>query len=259
MTEPLVSILMPVRNAEATLAEAAASVKAQSISDWELLLIDDASTDGSRDLMRRLGEGDERIRLMRNAERLGPGGARMLALREARGDWIALLDADDRWSPDKLQKQLALARLHPEAGFYYTGSGFLRADGTEIACTLSVPTRLDRKALLRQNLIPCPSVLLRRELLERHPMPSDPRLHEDYAAWLSILGEVPYAYGLDEPLLLYRLSSASRNADKLRAARMHWRTLRSAGLPLAEQLPAMGSYALGSLAKYARLAAAQRK
>ena len=253
MPDPLVSILTPAYNAAGTLALTVESVLQQRVSDWELILYDDGSTDATWALMQRLAEEDGRIRIFHSDVSHGPGAARMAALREARGAWIALLDADDIWLPDKLRAQLAVASMRPDVGLFYCGASFLNARGEMLSCRFEPPPGLTRKDLLKQNQIVCSSALVRRELLERHPMPSDVRIHEDYALWLQLLREEPRAIGLPAPLLLHRLGTQRRTGNKLRSARMHWNTLCADGLPLSQRLASMLCYTLRSAVKYARI------
>ena len=294
----MVSIVMPAFNAAAYIIESIDSVLRQTYRDWELILVDDASRDGTAELVRRhypdrvLETGPEDtgvIRLFRNAENLGVAASRNRGVQLAHGNWIAFLDADDVWEPEKLMRQMELLRQHgysggamrnPEAsgdssgklpdpeGKYllFTGSGFMDAGGRRLSFTLHVPERIDYRTLLRQNLVSCSSVLVSRELMLRYPMPERDRsgrpaarpekpIHEDFVSWLRILRdpEVPYAYGIDAPLLIYRLSASSKSADKRKAALMNWNTYREVGLSVPAALSCMVWYTLKGLWKYARL------
>ena len=133
--------------------------------------------------------------------------------------------------PEKLKRQMALAAQHPEAGLFFTGSAFISEDDHKYGYTLSVPERVNYRRLLGQNVISCSSVLVRRELMERFPMGND-AIHEDFAVWLKILREEPWAYGVNEPLLVYRLSRSSKSGNKLKAARMTFGTYRYIRVPL---------------------------
>ena len=126
------------------------------------------------------------------------------------------------------------------------------ADGTPKASVLHVPEKVERKQLLKQNVISCSSVLIRRETALSHPFPDDPGCHEDYAVWLSVLSEGGYARGLDEPLLVYRLGNG-KSSNKFKAAAMNWRTYKTAGLSFPCRLQYMFSYAFRSMAKYAAI------
>lgn len=253
MEELLISVVMPAYNCERYLDPAVESVLAQSYGAWELLLLDDCSTDGTWERIQELSQRDPRIRAVQNQRNLGVGATRNLGVSLAQGDWIAFLDSDDLWRPDKLEKQLALLRDEPQARLLFTASGFITEEGEPLSYILHVPQRIARRQLLRQNLLSCSSVMVRRELLLQYPFPAKSMMHEDFAVWLQILAEEPFAYGVDEPLLIYRRSGSSKSANKLKAARMNWNTYRWLGLGLPGSLYYMAWYAAKSLKKYRNL------
>ena len=253
MDKPLVSVVMPAYNCEKYIGQAADSVIAQSYPNWELLILDDCSSDSTLQLAEALSEKDKRIRVFHNETNLGAGNTRNRGAALAEGDWIAFLDSDDMWAADKLEKQLELVAQEDKAVLLFTGSGFMNERGEPLDYVLRVPRKIDRKRLLRQNLLSCSSVLVRRELLLRHPFPAQSDMHEDFAVWLQILGEEDYAYGVDEPLLIYRLSAASKSGNKLKAAGMNWRTYRRSGLGFFRSLYYMGWYTVNGIRKYRQL------
>ncbi len=253
MEQALISVVMPAYNAARTLEASVHSVLEQTDPDWELLVLDDCSTDGTRALMERLASLDSRIRPLRNERNCGVGLTRNRGVSLARGNWIAFLDSDDLWTRDKLSKQRALSEHYPETGLFYTGSGFLTAAGEKLDYVLHVPETIDRRELLKQNLISCSSVLAKKELLLRCPMESGREMHEDFVTWLRILETERFARGLDEPLLLYRRAEHSKSSNKLRAAKMNWNAYRAAGLSVPESLYYMGWYALRGAKKYTAL------
>ena len=254
--DPLISVVMPAYNCAKTLAASVQSVLAQTFEDWELLIIDDCSPDDTLALMRQLKIQDPgRIRLFRNKTNRGVGLTRMRGVNAARGRWIAFLDSDDLWTPDKLWKQAALAAAEPDARLIFTGSSFIDADGSPLKYRLEVPARITRGDLLKQNLISCSSVMIDRELIKEHPMSHRMDMHEDFACWLRILEDIPYASGINEPLLIYRLQRDSKSGNKAKAAKMNWRTYRHAGLSIPEALYYMGWYTVRGLVKYRRLKA----
>lgn len=253
MEEGLVSVVMPAYNCERTLAQAVESVQAQSYANWELLILDDCSRDGTWAQIQSLAARDGRIRPIQNERNSGAGFTRNRGVQLAAGEWIAFLDSDDVWTADKLEKQLLLRSGRPEASLFFTGSGFMRADGSPIDYVLRVPKKIDRRHLLRQNRISCSSVLVRRERMLEHPFPEKKELHEDFAVWLAILKEEPYAYGVDEPLLIYRRSDSSKSGNKRKAAVMNWNTYRFSGLNMPQSAYYMAWYAVKSLIKYSHL------
>ena len=253
----MISIIMPAYQAEKTIADSIRSVLAQSFQDWELIAIDDCSTDNTCGLLEELKkslprETGEKIRLIKKQKNTGVSESRNLGAEMAQGDWIAFLDSDDLWAADKLEKQMQLLDKNPDAGILFTGSAFIRENGERSSYVLQVPEEITYRRLLRQNLISCSSVVMRRELFLRHRMQHD-ELHEDFLLWLKLLKEGVKAYGVNEPLLIYRLSPASKSGNKLRAARMTWRVYRHMGLGLGTSLSCLMSYTLRNTLKYRRI------
>ena len=246
---PLISVIMPAWNAARYLAEAVASVRAQTFADWELLIVDDASTDDTAALCRRLAAGDARIRVVRNETNLGAAAARNRALALARGTWIAFLDSDDRWQPEKLARQLALAEK-TGAALVYTAYAMFTDDGRRMV--YDVPARVDYAGLLRENVIGCSTVLLRRDALGDRRFTTE-FYHEDYVLWLELLRSGCRAVGCVEPLTDWRMTAASRSYDKRRAAKNRWRIYREAeGLGLGRSLRAFAVYAVRGVRKVRR-------
>ena len=124
----LISVVVPAWRAEKTLAAALDSVLAQTWREIEVLVVDDASPDGTLALAESYAARDPRVRVIAQKENGGVSRARNRGVREARGEWIAFLDSDDLWMPEKLERQMALAAQHPEAGLFFTGSAFISED-----------------------------------------------------------------------------------------------------------------------------------
>lgn len=242
---------MPTYNSEKTITAAVDSVLAQSHADWELIILDDCSTDGTLSIAQMFARRDGRIRVLANNQNCGAAAARHRGACAARNDWLAFLDSDDIWLPRKLEKQLRLQR-QCGAELIYTGSAFMDASGHMLDWTLHVPEQVHYRKLLQQNIISNSSVLIRRECYLRHAV-MDSSLHEDFACWLGALRAGASARGIDEALMVYRLSCTSKSGNKLHAARMNWHTYRALGLGFAEAACCMACYAANGLRKYRHL------
>lgn len=252
----LISIIMAAYNAEKTLREAVASVRAQTYENWELILVDDCSLDGTKQIAGELCGEDARIHFFENEENRGVSYTRRFAAANARGEWVAILDSDDAWTADKLEKQAKL-QIETGAELLYTGSAFMDAGGERIPWILKVPETLSYRQLLKQNLLSNSSSLVRTELYREAYAYGD-SMHEDFATWLRILKDGRKAYGVQEPLLIYRLSEGSKSAKKGNAAKMNWNTYRYAGLNPLAACYYMCWYMVRGVIKYAALRKARK-
>lgn len=251
--QPLVSIVMPAYNCEKFIEEAVASVEAQTYKNWELIIVEDKSTDHTWEIAN--GFENEKIRIYQNEKNCGVAKTRNRGVALARGNWIAFLDSDDIWRKDKLEKQIAFLSQKKEARLIFTASAFMDENGKMKSYILHVPDRITRKQLLKQNLISCSSVLVKRELLRRYPFPERKVIHEDFVVWLQVLADGSFANGIDEPLLTYRLSETSKSGNKIKAAAMNWNAYRFVGLTPIIALYYMVWYALNGIKKYKMLSA----
>lgn len=250
MKEPLVSVIMPCYNAEAYLDEAIASVAAQSLRDWELLILDDGSSDRSPLIAEAWARRDPRIRCLRNPRNMGVARTRNRGIDLAAGSWIALLDSDDVWHADKLARQLERAG---ESGAQLLYSAYSMFRTGEAGRPYAVPPTVDYDRLLVENVIGCSTVMISRAALgERRFKPGF--YHEDYALWLELLRSGVKAAGCTELLVDWRIVTASRSFDKRSAAKNRWQIYRKAEkLSLLRSLRVFSEYALRGLAKHRRL------
>ena len=250
-TSDFVSIIMAAYNAEKTIELAICSVAMQTCPDWELIVINDCSTDRTAEIVSSLSELDSRIRLIQNQKNSGVSISRKTGMENANGNWIAILDSDDIWEADKLEKELRLAR-EKNAELVFTGSAFVDEKTNLLDWMLHVPQTLSYRQLLKQNLVSNSSVLVKTELYKTFYAVND-NMHEDFAIWLGITGTGRKAYGIDEPLLIYRLAKSSKSSNKLKAAKMNWNTYRYIGLNLLTASFYMGCYTVNGLLKYRHL------
>jgi glycosyltransferase involved in cell wall biosynthesis len=255
VTEGLVSIITPLYNNERYIEGTIRSVLDQTYEQWEMIIVDDASTDGGAAVVRNYTDKaspcyDSRIRYYRNAVNSGVAATRNQAIELAGGRYIAFLDSDDLWQPEKLAKQLALMR-ETHTGFCYGGCGVIDENGSNLHRDRSVPARIDYRELLKGNQIPCLTVLLDRTVVEHIRMPSIP--HEDYATWLDILRtHAITACGVQEVLADYRVGKPSVSSGKGKAARWTWDIYRKyLGLPFWECVYCFCWYAIRALGKHA--------
>lgn len=249
--QELISVIMPAYNAARTISEAVESVIAQTYRNWELIIIDDCSTDSTVSIASRYAEKEPRIRIIYNTENQGASRARHNGVMAANGKWLAFLDSDDLWIADKLEKQMNL-HLTTGSRLIFTASAFIDAEGRGIDYVLHVPAGITYRELLKQNIISNSSVLIDRQLFLKHEsVGSD--MHEDFACWLNVIRAGETACGIDEPLLTYRVSADSKSGNKLRAAAMNWRTYRAVGLSFPETIYYMCCYAVNGFRKYSKL------
>jgi glycosyltransferase involved in cell wall biosynthesis len=224
---PQVSIVTPVYNAARWLPETLATVRAQTFTDWEHILVDDGSTDASRDLMEAAAAVDPRIRVLQTAGRAGPSAARNLALDAARGRFIAFLDADDLWSLEKLARSVEWMTTHAY-GFIYHDYRHMSRDGALVGSLISGPEVLDFRILhTRRGHGGCLSVVIDREQVPGFRFPDRFRYtHEDFCGWLSIIERGINGHRLPLDLGRYRLSANSRSANKRKSVMDTWRIYR---------------------------------
>lgn len=245
----LISIIMAAYNAEKTIRRAIDSVLTQSYPNWELIIVNDCSRDQTAAIADAYS--DSRIHLLNNPKNLGVSLTRQRAVAAAQGTWIAILDSDDAWQPSKLEKQIQ-KQQETGAKLLFTASSFMKSDGSSLDWILHVPPQISYRKLLKQNLISNSSVLVEKRLYEANQIIRDD-IHEDFACWLRILRGGSRAIGIDEPLLIYRLSDTSKTGNKLKAAKMNWRTYLAVGLGGLEAAYYMIFYTINGLLKYAHI------
>lgn len=220
----LISIIVPAFNAVETLEMTICSIQDQSYDSWEALVVDDASSDATGELMRRLAEMDHRIRPIFLEKNQGAAVARNEGIRQAEGRYVAFLDADDNWDSLKLEKQLDFMQRN-SYGFTYTGYTNVYERDDRQDRPIRVPESLDLSASLKNTVIGCLTVMIDRELIGEFYMP-EIRSGQDHVAWWHILEKGHRAYGLQENLAYYRIGRHTLSSNKLRTARKRWYNYR---------------------------------
>ncbi len=212
MSIPRVSVIMPVYNRAAMVVAAARSVLRQTFTDFELIVVDDASSDGSGAAVAELG--DPRAIVLHTPVNVGAGGARNLGLASARGEYIAFLDSDDLSLPHRLARQVAFLDVSPRIGLVGSWSAVIDSAGKHTGRLRRYPCMhadIEARQLFR-CCIPQSSVLVRRELLGNDPYDVAHRYGEDWALFLNLAQRTRLA-NLPEALILSRRHTGQLSAD----------------------------------------------
>lgn len=248
-SEELVSIVMPAYNAEKYISKSIESVLNQTYKNFELIIVNDCSIDNTEKIILNYKKSEKRIVYIKSEVNKGVGESRNVGVQNSIGNWIAFIDSDDLWANDKIEKQMEFIKNDKKIKFTYTGSSFINKEGKFFNYSMRVPKKVDYKTLLKQNIISCSSVLISKELILNCKMPKG-YMHEDYATWLTILKKENYAYGIDEPLLYYRIMENSKSGNKVKAAKMNWNTYKYVGLNVFFCIFYMLFYCIRGLKKY---------
>ncbi len=227
--EEMVSIIVPVYRAQAYIAETIAMVRKQTYHDWELILVDDASPDDSAKLIQEMidekSTETECIRLIRKEKNEGAAKARNTGIALAQGRYIAFLDADDIWFPDKLEKELAFMK-QKHAGFAFTAYEFGDENAKGTGKTVTVPEQLTYRKALSRTVIFTTTVIFDTKVIPKELIRMPEVESEDTATWWKILRAGYTAYGLNEVLAIYRRPEKSLSSNKFIAMKRIWNLYR---------------------------------
>lgn len=241
----MVSIVVPVYNAANYIEKTIEMVCRQTYKDWELILVDDASRDESAQVIENYVKNQgKRIRLIRKKVNQGAAEARNTGIDASSGRYIAFLDADDVWDPEKLEKQVAYME-RTGAAFCFHAYEFGDENANPTGKIVHVPEKLKYKQALSRTIIFTTTVMFDTEKIDMEiiHMPNVPS--EDTATWWRILKSGYEAYGLDENLAIYRRPARSLSSNKLEAIRRIWFLYRNiAGLSVAKSLFYFGGWAV---------------
>lgn len=217
----LVSVIIPVYNVERVIERTIKSVQNQTYKQWELILVDDCSPDSSANIIREIMAGDDRIKYIKLDKNSGAAVARNTGIKAATGKYIAFLDSDDMWMPEKLEIQLSLMK-EKGCAFVYSAIRMIDQNDNVTKDSTFVPERLNYKTILKRTYIATSSVLLDMEKIGEFQMPLR-RSGQDYATWLMLLRRIDYAYGIQKPLVMYRNSPGSLSSNKLASLKKVYR------------------------------------
>jgi teichuronic acid biosynthesis glycosyltransferase TuaG len=189
-----------------------------------MLIIDDYSIDNSREIITSLAEKNKKIKKIFLENNVGAAEARNVAIRQAKGKYIAFLDSDDFWAPQKLEKQISFMQKE-DIAFSFSTYQPMSEDGSKLYSIIHAPKIVTYSSYLKNTIIGCLTVVIDREKTGDFEMPNIRSSH-DMALWLLIMRRGFDAYGLDESLARYRIVSASNTASKWHAAKDVWKVYR---------------------------------
>ncbi|WP_311774312.1 glycosyltransferase family 2 protein [Listeria booriae] len=221
----LVSIIMPCYNAETHIQEAIDSVIRQTYQEWELIVIDDGSTDASHQIIFENRKRDKRILAIKSEGNEGAAMARNKGISIANGQYLAFLDSDDFWDVNKLQQQVSYMQKR-QVGFTFTAYQSVDEAGN-LKKIIKVPEQITYQGLLRNTIIGCLTVMLDRDIVGDVRMPKL-KSRQDTATWLGILKQGHMAYGIQDVSAYYRVVSGSLSSNKWKMVRANWRMYREA-------------------------------
>ncbi len=220
----MISIITPLYNSQNFIESTIKSVISQTYQDWEMIIIDDCSKDAGPAIVAKYAKNDKRINLIKLKKNCGGAVARNRAIKEAKGKYIAFLDSDDLWQPEKLEKQI---KFMEENNYDFTYTWYEKMDEEENLLNEVVRSKdkVDYKELLKSNQIGCLAAMYNQDKLGKVYMPLI-RKRQDYALWLQILKKTKYGYCLKENLAQYRIVEGSISSNKLNLIKFNWKLFR---------------------------------
>lgn len=227
MQEELVSIIIPVYNAEQFLIDTIKTVEEQTYKNWELIFVNDCSKDRSKELIEKNILENNKIKLINLKQNSGAAIARNIGIDASKGKYISFLDADDLWDKEKLEKQIKFIKTN-NCVFSFTSYEFADKNGKGNGKIVKVPYKINYKQALKNTTIWTSTVMLDVEKLGKEliKMPNVKR-GQDTATWWKILKQIDNAYGLDEILSYYRRTNESLSANKVKALKRTWNLYRN--------------------------------
>jgi len=222
-----VTVVMPAYNSAQFIADSIQSVRDQSFHAWELIVVDDGSSDNTRTVVARQGRDEPRLRLVELSSNRGAAVARNHAIALARGRFIAFLDSDDTWRPDKLAKQVRMLSEHDAVlvfSDYYVAYGKEKRPHRVVRS----PSTLTYSNLLMGDPVGCLTVMYDTKKTGRVFMP-ELKMRQDWGLWLCLLEAGGHGTGIPEPLATLRVHEGSLSSNKAKAVYYNYRVLRTVG------------------------------
>ncbi|WP_010522388.1 glycosyltransferase family 2 protein [Aquimarina agarivorans] len=223
--EKKISVITPSYNSERFISETIKSVLMQSYKNWELIIVDDCSSDKTIEIIKEFANNEKRIKFFKNKANLGAAVTRNYAFTRVTGEYIAFLDSDDLWHPDKLKLQLEFMKKN-NYNFSFTGYKQINENDLFIKNINNLPEKVNYENTIKSNKIGCLTVMIKVGFFKEISMPNL-RKRQDFGLWLKLLKECDYAYCLPEILSSYRVRRDSVSSDKLSLIKFHWELYRN--------------------------------
>jgi teichuronic acid biosynthesis glycosyltransferase TuaG len=226
MREPLVSVITPTYNSEFFISETIDSVRSQTYTNWELIIVDDASSDKTVEILKKYAASDERIKYHILETNSGAAIARNTAIEKASGSFIAFLDADDLWKAEKLTKQISFMETE-NIEVCFSSYELMDEEGTSLGKMIKALPKVNYAKMLKSNYVGNLTGIYNAEKLGKVYMPNI-RKRQDWALWLTLIKKVGYAYSIAEPLAKYRVRDDSISSNKLNLLKYNYTIYRKA-------------------------------
>lgn len=222
----MVSVITPSYNCKKYIVKTIESVQNQTYQNWEMIIVDDCSTDSTCTIIEDISRKDPRVKLFRQEHNSGAGAARTRAMQTATGRFIAYLDADDIWLSNKLERQVAFMLEH-KCGFSCTSYEVIDDDGNSLNKYVHMLSKVDYMGFLTNNLLQTVGIMVDTTIVDKSclVMPNI-RRRQDAATWLQVLKAGHDCYGLDEILAQYRRAENSLSSNKIKAVKGVWKLYR---------------------------------
>lgn len=243
--EDLVSIIMPLYNASNYIGNTIKCIQAQTYCNWELIVVDDLSTDNSAELVSKFASQDSRIKLFKQNKNQGAAMARNRAVKESNGKFLAFLDSDDIWVPDKLTRQINFMKTNNQS-FTCSYYGKIDEDGNNLHYTVKAKRIVTYNRLLLHN-IGNSTVIYNKEVLGKTYIPNI-RKRNDYLMWLTVIKKAQRIICIPEVLTFHRLRAESLSSKKMSLFKYHWLIYRKyEKLSLLKSISVLGIISFNSL------------
>ena len=243
-----VAIIMPSYDSEKFIVESVESVLAQTYSKWELIIVDDCSPDDSNKIITKYVDSDCRIKLIKLQKNSGPAIARNMAIETANGRYIAFLDSDDVWLPNKLEKQIKFMQDN-DLAFTYSSYKLVGEDNEDLGLFIT-KDKISYFDMLKTCSVGCLTAIYDTEKIGKQYMPLILK-RQDYGLWLKILKLIGETRGILEPLATYRIRKNSVSSNKVKAAKYQWKIYREIEkLSFLKSLYYFAFYAYNGVTKY---------